>query len=77
MGRQKGARIMNEWISVKDRLPELEETVLVLDRRGNKMVRTLRRLSSEKEPSFRPDGLVPQKDITHWMPIPDSHEMEK
>ena len=66
-----------KWIDVKDRLPELEETVLVLDRHGNKMVRTLRRLSSEKEPSFRPDGLVPQKHITHWMPIPDSTEVEK
>lgn len=68
---------MAEWISVNDRMPELEETVLVLDRRGNKMVRTLRRLSSEKEPSFRPDGLVPQKHITHWMPIPDLTEVEK
>ena len=68
---------MAEWISVNDRLPELEETVLVLDRRGNKMVRTLRRLSSEKEPSFRPDGLVPQNHITHWMPIPDLPEVKK
>ena len=66
-----------KWIDVNDRLPELEETVLVLDRRGNKMVRTLRRRSSEKEPSFRPGGLVPQKHITHWMPIPDLPEMEK
>ena len=66
-----------KWIDVKDRLPELEETVLVLDRRGNKMVRTLRKLSSEKEPSFRPDGLLPQKHITHWMPIPDPPEVEK
>lgn len=68
---------MSEWISVNDRLPEFEETVLVLDRRGNKMVRTLRQLSSEKEPSFRPDGLVPQKHITHWMPIQDLPELEK
>lgn len=68
---------MAEWISVKDRLPELEETVLVLDRCGNKMVRTLRRLSSEKEPSFRPGGLVPQKHITHWMPLPAPPKMEK
>lgn len=66
-----------KWIDVNDRLPELEETVLVLDRRGNKMVRTLRKLSSEKEPSFRPDGLVPQKHITHWMPIPDPPEVEE
>lgn len=60
------------WIPVTERLPKLEETVLVLDRRGNKMVRTLRRLDSEEEPSFRPDGLVPQKHITHWMPLPEA-----
>ena len=66
-----------KWIDVKDRLPGLGETVLVLDMSGNKMVRTLRILSSEKEPSFRPDGLVPQKHITHWMPIPDLPEIEK
>lgn len=65
---------MAEWISVNDRLPELEETVLVLDRRGNMMVRTMRRLASEQEPSFRPDGLVPQKHITHWMPLPKPPE---
>ena len=64
-----------KWIDVKDRLPELGETVLVLDRCGNKMVRTLRRLSSENEPPLRPDGLIPQKHITHWMPIPNSPEM--
>lgn len=59
------------WVPVTEALPELETKVLVLDRRGNMMVRTLRCLASEKEPTFRPDGLVPQKHITRWMPLPE------
>lgn len=59
------------WVPVTERLPEIEQRVLVLDRQGNAMVRTLRRLAGEKEPSFRPDGLVPKLHITHWMPLPE------
>lgn len=74
---QQAARIAEleakvpRWVPVTERLPEIEQRVLVLDRHGNKMVRTMRRLASEEEPSFRPDGLVPQKHITHWMPLPE------
>lgn len=64
------------WIPVEERLPELETPVLVLDRRRNQMVRTLRKLSSDKEPVFRPDGLAPGKHITHWMPLPEPPEVE-
>ena len=64
------------WISVTERLPEIEQRVLVLDRHGNAMVRTLRCLTGEKEPSFRPDGLVPRKHITHWMPLPEPPETD-
>lgn len=60
-----------EWIPVTKRLPELEQRVLILDKHGNAMVRTLRRFASEKEPSFRPDGLLPKVHITHWMPLPE------
>lgn len=59
------------WIPVTERLPEFGLRVLVLDRRGNAMVRTLRQLAGEKEPSFRPDGLLPRRHITHWMPLPE------
>lgn len=58
------------WIPVEERLPEVGMRVLVLDRRGNAMVRTLSQLAGEKEPSFRPDGLLPKRHITHWMPLP-------
>lgn len=58
------------WIPVEERLPEIGLRVLVLDRRGNAMTRTLSQLAGEKEPSFRPDGLLPKRHITHWMPLP-------
>lgn len=65
-------REKQRWIPVTERMPELEVPVLVLDRRGNMIVRTLRRLVSDKEAVFRPDGLAPRKNITHWMPLPSA-----
>lgn len=65
-------REKKRWIPVTERMPELEVPVLVLDRRGNMIVRTLRRLVSDKEAVFRPDGLAPRKNITHWMPLPEA-----
>lgn len=67
-------REKQRWIPVTERMPELEVPVLVLDRRGNMLVRTLRRLVSDKEAVFRPDGLAPRKNITHWMPLPGAPE---
>ena len=61
---------VSRWIPVTECLPEVGLRVLVLDRRGNAMVRTLSQLAGEKEPSFRPDGLLPKRHITHWMPLP-------
>lgn len=70
-------REKQRWIPVTERMPELEVPVLVLDRRGNMIVRTLRRLVSDKEAVFRPDGLAPRKNITHWMPLPEAPEEGK
>ena len=70
-------REKQRWIPVTERMPELEVSVLVLDRRGNMIVRTLRRLVSDKEAVFRPDGLAPRKNITHWMPLPEPPEEGK
>lgn len=61
---------VSRWIPVTERLPEVGMRVIVLDRRRNAMVRTLSQLAGEKEPSFRPDGLLPKWHITHWMPLP-------
>ena len=69
--KESAELLEQRWIPVEERLPELETPVLVLDRRGNRMIRTLRKLATDKEPVFRPDGLVPGKHITHWMPLPE------
>lgn len=67
---EKLKALVPRWIPVEERLPEIGLRVLVLDRRGNVMGRTLSQLAGEKEPSFRPDGLLPKRHITHWMPLP-------
>ena len=60
---------MTEWISVKDRMPEIGEYVLTLDKWGHIRDRELFMFKSGFI-CFRPDGLVPVKDITHWLPLP-------
>lgn len=60
------------WISVKDRLPEIGEKVLTLDKWGHIHDRTLYQFDGiPKTTLFRPDGLAPGKDITHWQPLPE------
>ena len=61
---------MTELISVKDRMPEIGECVLTLDKWGHIRDRELFMFKSGFI-CFRPDGLVPVKDITHWMPLPE------
>ena len=67
-------RERQKWIPVAERVPEPETRVLVLDRRGNMMARTMRQLPTDKTPVFRSDGLMPGKDVTHWMPLPEAPE---
>ena len=61
---------MDEWISVKDGLPEIGLRVLTLDKWGHIHDRSLYRFNSGFL-SFRPDGLKPGADVTHWMPMPE------
>ena len=58
-----------EWISVKDRLPEVGERVLTLDKWGHIHDRMLYQFV-DGFISFRPDGLKPGSEVTHWMPMP-------
>ena len=66
----------NGWISVKDRLPEVGERVLTLDKWGHIHDRMLYQFV-DGFISFRPDGLKPGIDVTHWMQLPEPPEMEK
>lgn len=67
---EKLKALVPRWIPVEERLPEIGLRVIVLDRCGNARVRTMSKLAGEKEPSFRPDGMLPKRHVTHWMPLP-------
>lgn len=58
------------WISVKNRLPEEGQTVLVLDKWGHIRDRTLKTIGNGFV-CFTPDGMQPGRDITHWKPMPE------
>ena len=73
-----------EWISVKDRLPEFEQDVLLLDdwkpaaseRRRDMKVGYLSQVTTFKtadgiENSCEWRGVEYVFNITHWMPLPE------
>lgn len=59
-----------QWISVKDRLPDRGAKVLTRDKWGHIRDRALY-IFEDGTKIFRPDGLIPEKDVTHWMPLPE------
>lgn len=62
---------MNEWISVKDRLPEIDETCsrFVLICKSNGRMGVARWLStSEWQLYMGPNA----RGVTHWMPLPEA-----
>lgn len=63
----------SKWIPCSERLPEIETTVLTLDRHHNIRSRTIRAYM-DGELYFTPDGLAPGRHITHWMPQPEPPE---
>ena len=60
---------MNNWISVKDRLPEVFVPVLVCrrNRQGGQIVEAGQR---DVDSWWRVYG-TRTKSVTHWMPMPD------
>lgn len=68
------------WISVKDRLPEPEEEILLYDRDSVKhyVLGWLRKKKGyNKAKWFVTNGYVADESITHWMPIPSFDEILK
>lgn len=61
-----------EWISVKDRLPELYMDVLVFAKGGIIDVDCLEHIMSWGEDGFCKYGY----NVTHWMPLPQKPESE-
>ena len=59
----------NEWISVQDRLPEINTYVLIVYAGYSMFVAY--RDNSEGDLCFRGDDGNPLYNITHWMPLPE------
>jgi hypothetical protein len=73
------------WISVKDRLPELGERVLVIDKYGEIEIGNYSSFRNEQYYTYNPteskeenrgwenDWCCSQdiEDVTHWMPLPE------
>lgn len=55
---------MSEWISVKDRLPNRKDKVLVFDQYGNIDVSMFGWTSFDDFDSI-------ETQVTHWMPLPE------
>lgn len=68
---------MSEWISVKDRLPEIDGNVLVIV--NGKQHKNVTLESAYELAEFSPsDGWIMEMwpewetpEVTHWMPLPD------
>lgn len=64
---------MNEWISVKDRLPEIDEFILVYC--GNSIAVCIFTLPRLGESCFMLcddiNNLRSLFNVTHWMPLPE------
>ena len=68
----------DEWISVKDRLPEEHESVLIaMDRKDDPVY--VGWLSEDKKwfEEDGPDGIAQTKDITHWKSLPPTPEKDQ
>ena len=63
--KQKPERAMTDWISVKDRLPEDEQPVLVLA--CSRWMDVLHYVAGK---GWYPGGL-PICNSTHWQPLPE------
>lgn len=68
---------MAEWITVKDRLPETNRTVLVYMPELFNNIRTAfyARYWSENDEDWH-EGWSTNMTVTHWMPLPEPPEEE-
>ena len=57
-----------EWISVKDRLPENENEVLIWD--GNYIEMGFMEYEDKTPVSWRNIEMIENNHISHWMPLP-------
>lgn len=70
---------MNEWISVKDRLPDIpgdefecrSARVLTVNCAGEIHVGGMHQYDSDEEPDWSYSHISYANDVTHWMPLPE------
>ncbi len=71
---------LNNWISVKDRLPEINnrmsEDVLMLDEYGQMSVKSFEIVNNEIVVDWGEAGTRPLSDFTHWMRLPVPPEVK-
>ena len=60
----------NDWISVKDRLPEVAESVLVTDGLQICIAFIQRENKRFTQVNTWDDGI--HESVTHWMPLPEA-----
>jgi hypothetical protein len=58
---------VSEWISVKDRSPELGERVLIFEWNGNIQIGLIRK----KIPAWFSDSYRRVLGVSYWMPLPE------
>lgn len=69
----KKVKKINNWISVKDRLPEFSGNVLVCYRTGERFCNFMRNeVCYYADGKFtRSDGCIIYTTVTHWQPLPE------
>lgn len=67
------------WTATKDRLPNIDEKVLVISKFGNVSNALFTDYGLDQTPRFGPGGLFPDTDVKWWMPIPTDgwHDIKK
>lgn len=68
----------NEWISVKDRLPEKDGMYLIFSPYTNKEggIVYCNRFLTKGNPIFPPNSFESISKVTHWMPLPEAPKMK-
>lgn len=73
-----GYKAAQQWISVKDRLPEMYEWVLI---DGPEVCKRIEPPSSNWKEQYawetNHDSFYSPNDVTHWMPLPEPPKEEK
>ena len=75
---------MSEWISVKDRLPEEFDDVLIVTVSGRISIAYLHSYNKENIIDYKnwaitdseEGNTIPFVRVTHWMPLPKSPNLE-